>query len=343
MKHIPHIEDRIFEGKAGFDYLLKVMFDLHNGMLGKKKVIVSEKMDGAPAIVFGIHPDTRKFFLSTKSAWNKTPILCYSAEEIPFFFGGKSEDLIQKLMVAFKFIQPLVKEGVYQGDIMALAKHIDLGQSISFGLNTVKYTLDDEFAQSALFCEIAVCVHTQYRGDTWITLTPEFEVEWANFRESEDVWWIKPQRDLREIVYHHVDQKKILDCLAVAKEDVDLVTIWGQFPWETTKAWQEMCIKHVNACVKKGKEPAFAADRPEIPEAIWHAFNKVQEAKNRIINILDKQTKFKHSINGEPCGPEGYVVAVDGKPSKLIHRYTFSRINQLQGRFRNDPQEPVHI
>ena len=57
--HLEHLEDTILEGDLS---LLRSL--LYEGN-------VSVKIDGSPAIVWGSHPQTNRFFVGTKSVFNK--------------------------------------------------------------------------------------------------------------------------------------------------------------------------------------------------------------------------------------------------------------------------------
>ena len=49
---------------------------------GGRKVNMTVKWDGAPAIICGINPENKKFFVGTKSVFNKTPKINYSVSDI---------------------------------------------------------------------------------------------------------------------------------------------------------------------------------------------------------------------------------------------------------------------
>src|SRR3990167_5448554 len=72
--HMTHMEDRIFDdGVSGLQYNLKLidsMMTMLSGA-GNKKVAISTKFDGAPAIVLGQNPENGRFFVGTKSVFNK--------------------------------------------------------------------------------------------------------------------------------------------------------------------------------------------------------------------------------------------------------------------------------
>ena len=93
-KHLNHPEDAILlEGREGLYKVLSFFKD--------KNSILSVKYDGSPAVVWGINPENKKFFVGTKSVFNKIKIKInythYDIEiesktrtvEIPLVYGGE--------------------------------------------------------------------------------------------------------------------------------------------------------------------------------------------------------------------------------------------------------------
>ena len=69
--HLPHPEDTILTGD------LRAFKDLYG------PGHVSLKIDGAPSIVWGKHPETGRFFVCTKAAFNKKKVrICYNNEDV---------------------------------------------------------------------------------------------------------------------------------------------------------------------------------------------------------------------------------------------------------------------
>ena len=67
-KHLEHPEDSIFtSGRKG-------LLQHSKFFRSKSKSNISVKYDGAPAIVWGINPDNNRFFVGTKSVFNKVKV-----------------------------------------------------------------------------------------------------------------------------------------------------------------------------------------------------------------------------------------------------------------------------
>ena len=64
LKHIHHAEDRpLLHGSQGFEHAHSALMHAHEHMKAKKSSSdLTMKYDGAPSIVFGHHPVTKKFF-----------------------------------------------------------------------------------------------------------------------------------------------------------------------------------------------------------------------------------------------------------------------------------------
>ena len=97
--HLEHIEDIIITdgyngGKAVIDYFRGLLVTLQG--TSSEAVKVSVKWDGAPAVICGIHPETGKFFVGTKSVFAQNAKINYTKNDISRNHG--TEDLGQILL-----------------------------------------------------------------------------------------------------------------------------------------------------------------------------------------------------------------------------------------------------
>ena len=102
--HLEHIEDIVLTdgyegGKAVLEYFRGLLLTLKGS--SSEAVSVSVKWDGAPAIFCGIDPITNKFFVGTKSIFNKNPKINFTAQDIDRNHGD-SPGLVEKLKVALE-------------------------------------------------------------------------------------------------------------------------------------------------------------------------------------------------------------------------------------------------
>jgi hypothetical protein len=70
----------------------------------------------------------------------------------------------------------------------------------------------------------------------------------------------------------------------------------------------------------------------------------LQKAKDVLVTALGNPTEFEHTVGGKQVKPEGFVSIRDGKPTKLVDRAEFSRLNFANNRGKGDadatPPEP---
>ena len=112
--HLEHIEDIIitdgFEGgKAVIEYFRGLLLTLKG--TSSEAMSVSVKWDGAPALVCGIHPETGKFFVATKSAFAQKSKVNYTKKDIANNHG--TDDLGQKLLKCLVHLRKLNIQEVY--------------------------------------------------------------------------------------------------------------------------------------------------------------------------------------------------------------------------------------
>ena len=118
LKHLEHADDELWNnGQAG---VRNVLDKLHALKHGHDRVKVSTKMDGSPSVVFGTHHETGKFFVASKSAFNKDPKINYTDEDIDRNHGH-APGLAVKLKELLKHGPKLGVKGIVQGDMAVSA------------------------------------------------------------------------------------------------------------------------------------------------------------------------------------------------------------------------------
>ena len=173
LKHLEHIEDEMLNyGVEGCWAAVSAMKEMLR-MLGKKPSTgyMQTKWDGAPAVICGQHPYTGRFFVGTKSVFNKeNPKICFFDEDVDAFYEG---DLADKLKASLKYFQQLGISGVVQGDLMFTSKDkkfetIEGEELITFRPNTITYgsPVDSDMGKAIAKAEIGVVFHTHYSGES---------------------------------------------------------------------------------------------------------------------------------------------------------------------------------
>ena len=144
--HLEHLEDDILNsgvrgGRNAVNFLSSLKDMLRGHSKGRMNVTV--KWDGAPAIFAGTNPENGKFFVGTKSIFNKTPKINYTSADIRKNHSG---GLADKLQVALKTFPALNIPGIWQGDLLYTSddlKGADISgeRVIVFTPNTITYAI----------------------------------------------------------------------------------------------------------------------------------------------------------------------------------------------------------
>ena len=108
IKHLTHVEDRPLQnGEKGAQHAISSLAAAADHIReGKKTSELTTKYDGSPAIVYGHHPENGKFFVASKSAFNKTPKINYTPADIEKNHGH-APGLVVKLKSALKHLPNL--------------------------------------------------------------------------------------------------------------------------------------------------------------------------------------------------------------------------------------------
>ena len=195
--HLEHIEDEILNrGVTGAREAINFLRSLRDMLAGhsQSKINVTTKWDGAPAIFCGINPENNKFFVGTKSVFNKNAKLNYTDADIDENHPG--EGLNKKLKFALRYLPKLGIKGVLQGDMMFTKGDLDRqvidGESyIIFQPNTIVYAVpaDSKLAQSMLSAQIGVVFHTSYTGQKLEDMKASFNIDIGRLTPTKDVWF----------------------------------------------------------------------------------------------------------------------------------------------------------
>ena len=147
----------------------------------------------APAIFCGIDPADGKFFVATKSVFNKNPKLNKTNADIRKNHTG---GLVEKLTVALSELSKLGIKGVVQGDMMYtssdLKKTTHEGEKyITFQPNTIVYAVpeDGPFGKFIKKTKMGIIFHTTYTGKSLETMKASFNINISKFRKNKSVWF----------------------------------------------------------------------------------------------------------------------------------------------------------
>jgi len=179
--HLEHVEDDIINrGSKGGENAINFLKSIRNMLAGSsgKKVNMSVKWDGAPAIICGINPENGQFFVGTKSVFNVTPKINYTSSDIRRNHSG---ELANKLNIALRELKKLNISGILQGDFLfsksdLKAATIDGENMITFTPNTITYAVpvDSDIGKKISRARMGIVFHTSYSGKTMKSLTAGF-------------------------------------------------------------------------------------------------------------------------------------------------------------------------
>ena len=195
--HLEHLEDEVLNGGvAGTRAAINFLQSLRDMLAGhaQSKINITTKWDGAPAIFVGTNPENGKFFVGTKSVFNKDAKLNYTEEDIDN--NHSSEGLNNKLKMALRYLPKLGIKGILQGDMMFSKGDIDTKiiegeEYIVFQPNTIVYAVpaDSKLAKTMLSAQVGVVFHTSYTGKTMSDMKASFNIDIGNLSTTKDVWF----------------------------------------------------------------------------------------------------------------------------------------------------------
>jgi hypothetical protein len=228
LQHIAHPEDRpLMHGHEGFEQAHSALMNAHAHMkAGHKSTNLTMKYDGSPAIVFGHHPETGKFFVATKSIGNKNPKINHTAADIDKNHGH-APGLASKLKTALKHLPKVTpKTGVYHGDLMHTQEDHKIHESliveakgdVSFTPNTITYTAKGEHAKAIKKSKVGVVVHQKYEGKDIHSLSASPHVDTSEFKHHPDVHIHGAEHDTSKVQHSAQDETGFHKHMAAAKE-----------------------------------------------------------------------------------------------------------------------------
>ena len=195
-KHLEHIEDLILlEGRSGADKAIKILRKVGETLTGAggPALTITTKWDGAPAVVAGIDPSDGKFFVGTKSVFNKeSPKVCKQQNDIQRMYGG---ELASKLSYCLRYLKNVVTEGVLQGDLLFTndkSSQQIMGKSyVIFRPNTITYAAEtgSKIGNEIQSASVGIVFHTRYTGGpTLQDMSASFGVKDGEYNKNGSVW-----------------------------------------------------------------------------------------------------------------------------------------------------------
>ena len=284
--HLQHPEDSILSGDLSvLDWFLA-------------ESELSVKIDGAPAIVWGTNPQTKNFFVGTKSVFNKKIIkINETHDDIDRNHSGVVADILHHCFDCLPSF-----DGIVQGDF------IGFGGDDTFCPNTITYIFDEVIDQN-----IIIAPHTFYATDG--ELKDAYVIEDSfDFDDNEYVKFVKPSawqidEDFEEIV-------------GFARQMAQLVTFADPLEAEKLKI-------DLNRCIREGREVVPETFDNSRLISYWFLIKSIKED----MLFLMRNNGPKAYIGNRQCGGEGYVRVNDYGMFKLVNREQFSHANFNNSKF----------
>jgi hypothetical protein len=294
--HMEHAEDDVLnhgvEGTRNSINALRAVRDMLAGH-AEKKVDVTVKWDGAPAIFAGQDPSDGKFFVAKKGVFNKNPKVYKTYAEIDEDTSG---DLADKLKACLMWLPKLGIKGVIQGDLLFTQSDlkratVDGEEYVTFHPNTIVYAVpvNSELARSILSAKIGIVWHTIYEGDSFETMKAVFGKDiLSTLKKDKNVW-------MTDVNYHDVSGKATM-----TKEETDKVTAILS---EAGRIFQKLDATILNA-IKEDDEllqriKTFNNTKIRARLQITDVKKHVQELIDYIHDIYTKEEESKKSEKGK--------------------------------------------
>ena len=292
--HIEHPEDSILSGD-----LRVLRWFTEDGN-------ISVKIDGSPAIVWGKNPATKKFFVGTKSVFNKKLIkINHSHKEIDKNHTG----FVAKVLHACFDNLPKSKK-VYQGDF------IGFGGDYIYRPNTITYRFDKIIKQN-----IIIAPHTLYHVKQDLrdaVAVPIHKLPISRYKTR-----VKFVRPLAEI---HNDNESIRSKCNFARQMATLC----EFP--TKSSVVNKIKKQLNACIREGLEVTELiqegiAITNDVDVNVIRLWKLVESIKLELFHYILVEDSIGCEIAGHDVDHEGYVLENKFGTFKIVDREVFSYHN----------------
>ena len=194
--HLEHLEDEIINnGYQGGVNAVEFLKSIRNMLVGssRRKLNLSVKWDGAPAVFCGVNPENGKFFVGSKSVFNVTPKINYTQSDIRKNHSG---GLVDKLSICLKELPKLGIRGVVQGDLLFTPgdiKKVSIRgeDAIAFTPNTITYAVPEntDLARKIMRAKLGIIFHTTYNGRKMANLKASFGVNVNRFAKTPAVFF----------------------------------------------------------------------------------------------------------------------------------------------------------
>ena len=267
-------------------------------------------MDGAPAIVWGINPATGKFFVGTKSVFNKVKIkINESHAEIDQNHVGEVATILH---ACYDWLPHT--DGIFQGDF------IGFGGSEEYTPNTITYVFDKVIDQ-----EIIIAPHTFYTAESDLRDAVAHPMKFT-ITDTPYVKFVKPTARIFTGDY---------DTCAGDFGDVSEPIKFAKMIAQTVKFVDDKKAKEIkqalNKCIRENTpiyDDAFDCDWSLI--SFWKLVKSIKDDAL----YLCRNNGPRAFIGQDEISAEGYVYSNELGTIKLVNRERFSYANFNNAKFQ---------
>jgi Family of unknown function (DUF6267) len=266
---------------------------------------LSVKIDGAPAIVWGIDPATGTFFVGTKAVFNKKKIrIAHNHEEIDQHYEGNVADILH---ACFDYLPRF--ETIYQGDF------IGFGGDNEYQPNTITYQFPDVVSQ-----KIIIAPHTCYYAESDLRDAEAFP-DRSVWTDTETVKFVKPEA---YIAHGQTSFADVEEVCKFARQMAQTATFVSDK--EAAKIKQQ-----INACIRAGEE--VNPEDFDCDANLLRLWALVKSIKDDCLFLCRNDGPAAY-LYGNRIDAEGYVLVNEFGMFKLVNREVFSNANFNSGRFQ---------
>ena len=287
--HLEHPEDEILtNGLEGVKNILKFLRDRNSKL--------SVKWDGAPAIVWGTCPFTGRFFVGTKSVFNKKKIkINYSHYDIEVNHGDVPK-VASILHVCFDNLPRI--EGIVQGDF------IGFGGNDFYQPNTIEYNFGRLIRENVI-----IAAHTSYTSSTHLKDAV------ASFGVTENL-------DSDKVKFLNTDAR-----FSSRRNRIDLLLSLAGFMlplvvFPDRKEGERLKVE-VNRCIREQRDIAECG----MNRNLMILYKMIMEIKELLMQGITSDEDVECFIGDDKCDHEGFVMSNEFGTFKLIKREEFSYNN----------------
>jgi hypothetical protein len=366
--HYTHIEDELYVSGAGS--FAKINGFFHDLIKGIPETVNQTKIDGAPSVFYGYNDG--KFFVATKSIFNKDPKINYTVDDIERNHGH-APGLVAKLKLALEFLPSITnnRNEILQGDMMFAKSDlrkvkIDGVLHWLFKPNTVinAVPVDSDLGKEIGRAAIGFAPHTKYNAaGSRVTIQARDSKHNAHvFLMPIDAPMLGEVGHIQGYVNEISTMLASLPKSALAYVSSPEMSKWflqyandvirnntdqsydGFVNFMTTKLQKEI-DKVKSDKAKAAKQQTLDDTIASIKQnskgiaAVFEVHTEIADMKDKIIDELDKYQPIRRYFENEFGGlvktnPEGYVLLGKHGTAKLIKRRVFSAQNFAAGAYR---------